>query len=135
MTDMRQHVRSQTSALLRRLAFQVNRAGAGNADSIHDLRVAIRRLGRCLRVFSAFYPGRSWKTLRTELRVLMDAAGAVRDYDIAMELLGEARVAPGSAILQRLALERLQAREALALEIRRWQGGDFSRKWRSRLEL
>jgi CHAD domain-containing protein len=132
---MRRHVRAQTSALLRRLALQVNRAAAGDADSIHDLRVAVRRLGRCLLVFSAFYPGRSWKTLRKQLRALMDAAGTARDYDIAAELLGEAGVAPGSAIVKRLAGERLQARAALALEIRRWQGGDFSRKWRSRLEL
>jgi CHAD domain-containing protein len=132
---MRRHVRSQTSALLRRLAFQVGHAAAGNAESVHDLRVAIRRLGRCLRVFSAFYPGRSWKTLRKQLRVLMKAAGAARDYDIAVDLLGQAGLAPGSAILKRLAVERLQAREALALEIRRWQAGGFSRKWRSRLEL
>ena len=135
MTDMRQHVRSQTSALLRRLAFQVGRAAAGNAESIHDLRVAIRRLGRCLRVFAALYPDRSWKTLRRQLRVLMSAAGVARDYDIALELLGEAGVARGSAIVKRLEAERRQAREALALEIRRWQGGNFSRKWRSRLEL
>ena len=135
MTDMRRHVRSQTSALLRRLALQVNRATAADADSIHDLRVAIRRLCRCLLVFSAFYPGRSWKTLRKRLRVLMDAAGTARDYDIAAELFGQAGLAPGSAIVKRLAVERLQAREALALEIRRWQGGDFSRQWRGKLEL
>lgn len=135
MTDMRRHVRSETSALLRRLALQVNLAAAADADSIHDLRVAIRRLGRCLLVFSAFYPGRSWKTLRKQLRVLMDAAGAARDYDIAMELLGEAGVAPGAAIVKSLAAARLQAREALALEIHRWQAGDFSRDWRIRLEL
>jgi CHAD domain-containing protein len=132
---MRRHVRSQTSALLRRLALQVNRAAAGNADSIHDLRVVIRRLARCLLVFSEFYPGHSWKTLRKQLRVLMDAAGAARNYDIAVELLGEAGVARGSAIRQRLEAERRQAGETLTLEIRRWQGGNFSRKWRSRLEL
>ncbi len=135
MTDMRRHVRSETSALLRRLAFEVNRAAAADADSIHDLRVAIRRLCRCLLVFSTFYPGRTWKTLRKQLRVLMDAAGTARDYDIAAELLGQAGLAPGSAMVKRLAVERLQAREALALEIRRWQSGDFSRQWRGKLEL
>jgi CHAD domain-containing protein len=135
MTDMRRHVRSQTAALLGRLALQVDRAAAGDADSIHDLRVAIRRLSRCLRVFSAFYPGRSWKTLRKQMRVLMGAAGVARDYDIAIELLGEAGLAPGSAILKRLAMERLQAREALALEIHRWQAGDLPRQWPGRLEL
>ena len=135
MTEMRRHVRLQTSALLRRLAFQVSQTAADDADSIHDLRVAIRRLGRCVRVFSAFYPGRSWKTLRTELRVLMDAAGAVRDYDIAVELLAQAGVTPGSAIFKRLQEERRRAGEALAIEIRRWHSGDVWLKWRTRLEL
>jgi CHAD domain-containing protein len=132
---MRRHVHSQTSALLRRLAAQVDRAAASDADSIHDLRVAIRRLSRCLLVFSAFYPGRSWKTLRQRLRVLMDAAGAVRDYDIAVELLGQAGVTPGVALVKSLAAGRLQAGEVLALELHRWRGADCLRKWRGRLEL
>jgi CHAD domain-containing protein len=132
---MRRHVHSQTAALLGRLAIQVDRAAAGSADSIHDLRVAIRRLSRCLRVFSDFHPDRSWKTPRKRMRVLMKAAGAARDYDIALELLGQAGVAPGAAIVKRLEVERLQAREALALEIHRWQSGDVLQEWSGRLEL
>jgi len=34
---------------------QVNLAAAADADSIHDLRLAIRRPERCLLVFSALY--------------------------------------------------------------------------------
>jgi CHAD domain-containing protein len=135
MTDMRRFVRARTSALLRQLAIRVEGAAVANADSIHDLRVAIRRLSRCLRVFSNFYPGRSWRTLRKRLRLLMDRAGAARDCDIAAALLGEAGVAPSSAVLKRLQARRRHAGEALTAEIRRWQGPVLSRKWRARLEL
>ena len=69
------------------------------------------------------------------MRVLMKAAGAARDYDIALELLGQAGVAPGAAIVKRLEVQRLQAREALALEIHRWQSGDVLQEWSGRLEL
>src|SRR5229473_321284 len=90
---MRDYVRQQTAVLLRRLAYEVNRA-AKNADeeAIHDLRVAIRRLSRCLQLFSQFYPGRSWKKIRRHLSELMDAAGDVRDRDIAAKLLEQAGV-------------------------------------------
>src|ERR1039458_6517364 len=48
---MREYVSDQTGELLRHLAFQVTRtARTGDAEAIHDLRVAIRRLSRCLRV-------------------------------------------------------------------------------------
>ena len=41
---MREYALQQTAILLRRLAFQVNRAAKNRgADDIHDLRVAIRR--------------------------------------------------------------------------------------------
>jgi hypothetical protein len=39
------------------------------------------------------------------------------------------------AIATRLAGERQKASHDLLLEIRRWKGRSFSRKWRSRLEL
>jgi CHAD domain-containing protein len=133
---MREYARLQTSILLRRLAFQVNRAAtSGHADSIHDLRVAIRRLSRCLRAFSQFFPGREWKKIRRQLRGLMQAAGAVRDRDIALELLAEAGVSRRAAVAMRLEAERRSAGRDLRLEIRRWESNDFSRKWRTRLEL
>jgi CHAD domain-containing protein len=133
---MRDYARLQTAILLRRLAFQVNRtARGGDADSIHDLRVAIRRLNRCLRVFAQFYPGHSWKKIRRQLSELMEAAGAVRDRDITIELLGKAAVSRRSAIVTRLERERRAASHELMLEIRRWENHNFSAKWRSRLEL
>jgi CHAD domain-containing protein len=133
---MRDYARLQTAILLRRLAYQLNRtARDGDADSIHDLRVAIRRLSRCLRVFAAFFPGDSWKKVRHQLAELMEAAGRVRDRDIALQLLAEAGISARAAIATRLAGERRKTSRELLLEIRRWKGRSFSRKWRSRLEL
>ena len=133
---MREYARLQTAILLRRFAFQVNRAArSGDAEAIHDLRVAIRRLSRCLRVFAQFYPDSFWKRIRRQLGSLMDAAGTVRDRDIALELLAAAGLTRRAAIVMRLDAERRQAVADLMLEIRRWKSRDLSRKWRGRLEL
>jgi CHAD domain-containing protein len=133
---MREYVRLETAILLRRFAFQVNRAArSGDADSIHDLRVAIRRLSRCLSVFSQFYPDRSWKKIRRELADLVDRAGAVRDRDIALELLVASGIPRRAAIVTRLQEERRKAGQELLLEVRRWKRRGFSRKWRIRLDL
>ncbi len=133
---MREYARQQTAILLRRLAFQLNRAARnGDAEAIHDLRVAIRRLNRGLRVFAQFYPDDSWKRIRRRLARLMKMAGEVRDRDIARELLAHAGVAPRAAIVARLEAERGKARHELLQEIRRWKNRNFYRKWRSRLGM
>jgi CHAD domain-containing protein len=134
--NMREYVRVQTRILLRRLASQVYRtARSGDADAIHDLRVAIRRLSRCLRVFAQFYPGRSWKQMRRRLADLMDACGSVRDRDIAIELLEKAGVPAASALVRQLDAERRAADEELRRELRRWKDRGFRRQCWARLEL
>ena len=133
---MREYVRLRTGILLRRLASHVNRtARSGDADAIHDLRVAIRRLSRCLRVFAQFYPGRSWKQMRRRLADLMDACGSVRDRDIAIELLEKAGVPAASALVRQLDAERRAADEELRRELRRWKDRGFRRQCWARLEL
>ncbi|MCX6628553.1 MAG: CHAD domain-containing protein [Candidatus Solibacter sp.] len=133
---MREFVRLQTGVLLRGLASQVNRASrTGDPDAIHDLRVAIRRLSRCLRLFARFYPAHSWKKVRRRLASLMDVCGTVRDRDIAIELLRKARVPPVSPLLRQLYQERLAARLELRRQLLRWKQRAFSRRWRLRLGL
>ena len=133
---MRRHVREQTAALLRRLALQLSRlAAAGDADAVHDARVAIRRLDRCLRVFSNFYRGGSWKKVRAELKELRRNAGLVRDRDVTLLLLADAGVPPRAPIMARLAAERQTAARSLRLAARRWNRGGRYRHWRNRLEL
>lgn len=134
--SMHDYVRQQTEKLLRRLASDMNRAEQHqDEESIHDLRVAIRRLSRCLQVFARFYPGNAWKKARRRLSGLMDAAGAVRDRDIAAKLLAKAGVPEGSPPFDALGRDRRAAAEDLAAELRHWKQGNFSKKWRAQLGL
>jgi CHAD domain-containing protein len=133
---MREFVRLQTRILLRCLAIQVTRtARTGSADAIHDLRVAIRRFSRSLRVFAQFYPERSWKPVRRRLAELKDACGGVRDRDIAIGLLQQAGVPAASPLVRQLDVERRAAVDELRLELHRWRERGFSRQWRTQLEL
>ena len=133
---MREFVERQTAALLLKLALEIDRAADDAApDAIHDLRVSIRRLSRCLRAFAQFYPGRSWKKVRAELSDLLHSAGEVRDRDIALEMLSKAGIARRSVIVRKLETERTAAHGELVEEVRRWRDRDFASKWRSRLEV
>ncbi len=133
---MREYARQQTAILLRRLAYEVGNASRSpNSESIHDLRVAIRRLNVSLRVFAPLFPGHAGKRIRNRLESLMKLAGAVRDLDIALELLAAAGVSARTAVAARMRDERRKASSRLEREIRSWKNREFSRKWRSRLEL
>ena len=133
---MREYTRLQTAILLLRLAFEVgNAAKSPDASAIHDLRVAIRRLNVCLRVFAQFYPGRSAKRIRRQLEGLMELAGEVRNCDIALELLATAGLSAKIAMAVRLRDERRKTSSRLSREVRLWKNRGFSRKWRTRLEL
>ena len=133
---MRDYARLQTAILLRRFAFQVNRTShSGDAESIHDLRVSIRRFSRCLRVFSQFYPNGTWRKLRSQLSELMSMAGAVRDRDVALELLADAKISERASAVTRLRAERERLVAELIEELRRRKSRDFSRRWRRRRGL
>ena len=134
--SIRDHAVGQASALLRRLAFQANRtARRSDAASVHDLRVSIRRLGQCLRIFGQFIPRQSEKKFQHKLDAVMDLASAVRDRDIAMDLLAAARIGSDSALVWALSEERAGAERALVAALERWSRRGFQKKWRSRLEL
>ena len=119
---MRKYARQQTKALLGNFARRLTLAAeTGDADTIHDLRVSIRRLSRGLRIFALYYPDQSWKSIRAQLRQVMQLAGAVRDRDIALECLAKAGVAARAAIVARLKSERRQANAEFLAGIRQWR--------------
>jgi CHAD domain-containing protein len=133
---MRTFAHSQVETLLGRLAAQVKRTvESADADSVHDLRVAIRRLSRALRSFAQFFPGKRWKRIRKELAHLMDAAAAVRDDDVALELLEKAGVGKRARVSVALESRRLQAEAQLREELQFWQARNFAGQWREALEL
>src|ERR1700722_7092309 len=133
---MKQFAHSQVSTLLRRLAVQVKRtAETPDAESVHDLRVAIRRLSRALRSFAQFFPGKQWKRIRKELSKLMGAAAAVRDNDVALELIEKAGVTQRARVALTLQARRRNAEAGLREELQNWQSRGFARDWREALEL
>ena len=65
----------------------------------------------------------------------MSMAGAVRDRDVALELLADAKISERTSAVTRLRAERERLVAELIEELRRWKSRDFSRKWRRRLGL
>ena len=134
--EMRRFVPEHVATLLRRLAFRMNRAArSGNPESLHDLRVTIRRFNEALRIFEEFFPHRKAKKIRHRLRTVMDLAAEIRNRDIAQEYLREAGVPAGAPLLATLAQERKQAKERLIAHLQRRSFRDIVPEWRRRLDL
>jgi CHAD domain-containing protein len=131
---MRRYAAASVNTLIRRLAFQINRAGKrGDADSIHDLRVAIRRLSQALAVFAPLLPRHAAGKVRHKIDELRRLAGGVRDLDIAIEY---SRKTPGSAAFSaRLNKLRKQALRELTAALLQASRREPWRKWRRRLEI
>ncbi|MCL6546812.1 MAG: CHAD domain-containing protein [Bryobacteraceae bacterium] len=128
--------KQQISARLGRLVFEIhNVAKSAEAEAVHDLRVAVRRLSQSLAVFGSLLPSGPLKKARKRLKRLRRAAGAVRDCDIALALLAEEGVPAEDALCLRLRKERQEAERGLVEEIRRWTASNVSEKWRVALQL
>ncbi len=130
---MRPYALERISELLDQLSEQVERAAeARDEDSIHDLRVSIRRFGRSLRVFSQYAPRKAARKARRQLRRIMALAGEVRNRDIAMTLLRKASI---DAPISTIASERDMAVRILVSELARWREDHEGVRWRAALEL
>ena len=133
---MRDYVRLQTAILLRRFAYEVGHvARSASPEAIHDLRVSMRRLAVCLRLFADFYPEHAGKKIRQRLTPLMELTGTVRNLDVALDLVGQAGVPARAALAARMREERRKAANRLRREVGHWKALGFSRKWRNRLGL
>jgi CHAD domain-containing protein len=62
-------------------------AKSGNVESIHDMRVSIRRFRVALSNFSVCLSGQEQRQLRLRLEHLAEALGQVRDLDVMVESL------------------------------------------------
>jgi CHAD domain-containing protein len=133
---MRDYARVRAATLLDRLAYDLNRADkVSDAESIHHLRVAIRRFSQCLRVFGQFFPKSKARRIRRKLRLILRQAGEMRNRDIAMDLFAAAGAAVGSAIGAELRRQRDEAEKTLKASLKAWRRRNLSRKWREDLEL
>jgi len=68
-----------------------------DADVIHDLRVASRRLREAMRLLAPVYGGRRLRRWRGHVRDLTSAFGPVRDADVFIEALAGIRPALGKS--------------------------------------
>jgi CHAD domain-containing protein len=86
-----------------------------DVDSIHDLRVAARRLRSALRDFMPLLEKESFREIKKELKKMADALGKVRDEDVAIEALEKLQAeAESEAIKKQIGVfwqERKDARE------------------------
>jgi len=134
--DIEKYAHEQASRRLNRFAFELRRASRSpDPDAIHDLRVSIRRLSQCLKIFSGFFPARESKKVRRRLQKILDVAAEVRDRDIAMELVRKAGVSADSPVLARLADERKLAEKRMAAALKRWARRELSSRWRTKLGI
>jgi len=133
---IRDYARDRGSLLLRRLAFQMHRAARlRDPESIHDLRVSIRRFQQCLVVFAQFFPRGQAKKIRARLHQIMQIAGEIRNRDIALELLGRSGLPLDITLQRRWREEARQLHGELVRLLARWGRRDLSRRWGSRLGL
>ena len=113
----------------RRLAAFDRRLRQTGAESdpeyVHQLRVDTRRIQTALRVWKDFFPNKPARKLSRRLSKLRDAAGAVRDCDIALELI-EPELAPDHPLLARLSDRRQQAALHLREGLERWRRRDVA---------
>ena len=133
---MRKLLRAQTAARLKKLGTALHAVThkGEDADAIHDLRVSIRRLSEELKVFEEWFRPGPVKRIRGGLRTLMERCAAVRNCDIAVEVLRAAgRKDPG--LFAGLADERRRTRKELAHELAGWRKKDRVRKWSGHLRV
>jgi CHAD domain-containing protein len=134
-TETARYAADQTVRLLDRLAFQLCAARHSyNPETVHDLRVAIRRFSQALVVFKRCFRRKDLKKIRKSLKALMSAAGAVRDCDIALKFISEIQPRAADELEKGVRGRRDGAEGALQAEASRRQVYKWSLKWRSMLE-
>jgi CHAD domain-containing protein len=134
-TETRQFAGEQTGRLLRHLAFQINHTVKScDPESIHDVRVAIRRFTQAVAVFKPCFPGKEMRKIRRRLKKVMAVAGEVRNYDVALKLTGKSNVPELAQIQSKLRSRRKESVRVLVSELKSWTERQMSLKWRAALE-
>jgi len=133
---MRKLVRSQTAKRLMSLDRGVRQVAKKpkDAEAIHDLRVSVRRFRQELNVFEEWLKPGPVKRIRGTLKKLMDRCAAVRNCDIAKEVLQAAGYVSQKLVAD-LEMERQHARKDLARTLTHWRHRDRVRKWREHLRI
>ena len=113
-----QYVRKQTRQLIRRLDGVPK---ADDIESVHQSRVASRRLRAGLRIFPECFPAKKVKRWRKKIRTLTQGLGPARDKDVQIEfvrgVLAELKQKAHRPGVARLLLRLEQSRRAIQPEV------------------
>jgi CHAD domain-containing protein len=128
---MRAFALAKTAELLSTMISALEAAAADpHADAVHDMRVSIRRLQQGVRLFRQFLPRRGVKRLRKTMKSVMEPAGELRNYDIALELAG-----PGNPVAASLSEKRAAAAQTLASVVASLAEPGLADRWQAALKL
>ncbi len=126
----------QSEVRLDRFAYRLGRCRrSADPDSVHDLRVSIRRYESCLATFEAFFPSRPARRFQRRLRKVLKPSGAVRDREIALALAKAAGFAADSVLVAELKEQRRRLAKSLRGGMKIWGRQNSSDKWRRRLAV
>ena len=100
------------------------------AEPVHKMRVAIRRLQQALRLFRQYLDAGGQDEVKTSLRAIMQVAGELRNRDIAIDLVAES----GGDNTELLA-QRTQFEQQLRTTVEDVDAEDLLPRWRGALGL
>lgn len=120
--------------LLERLAYRVNAAlHAHDEESIHKLRVAIRRFAQSLALFKSLYEAKARKKIRSRLNRLMDLTSEIRDCDVALDLLRNSGLQGSAPFEAQISARRKEAVRLLMPALHGWAARHTTSRWRAAL--
>jgi CHAD domain-containing protein len=121
------------SGLLDKLLEEMHRAAKrADAETIHDVRVAIRRLRQALTVFRNELPNTFGRKIDKRLRKLLKSAGKIRNLDVAMELLQPFRTSEPK-LMRLMRKDRQDLARDLQTQLAAMNEKRSVEKWRAKL--
>lgn len=135
LPETRKFARENADKLLDRLAFEIGRcARSRRPESVHDLRITIRRFAQVLRVFDSVISRAQTRKIRKTLKKILAAAGEVRDCDVALRLLAKSNGAGARTWKSVLQNRRKERERVLTASLKVWIDRKSSLKWRAHLQ-
>ena len=129
---MREFAQVQTLSLVQTVTRNIYLTADGaEAEAVHKLRVSIRRLQQALRLFEQYFPKKGAKRIRKQMRSIMEAAGELRNRDIAIDLVRGTRPAVVAALQE----QRVYARRELVHVLTGLAKPGLQASWQSALDL
>src|SRR5260370_26380841 len=119
--ETRKFAAEHAQKLLGQLAFEINRvAKSRDPDSVHDLRVSLRRFSQTMHLFRDCFPGRKMHKIELRVKRVMRSADELRNFDTTLRLLSKARRSGSSALRSKLQARRKESERLLAGLLKRW---------------